>query len=255
MPTSCKVLQEFKAERTPSPQKMASIGLRDLSPIAEVMVRFVLFLDPPAHTRIRELASSAFTPHRVAVLREHVRAIVNDLLDAVEPYGRMDVIADLADPLPYPITAEMLGVPVADAPQLKAWSVIFAEILGNFQHSPERAGLVAQTLEAMELYFRDAADARKSPRPGLIQSFLSANVNGDRFTDDEVVANTMITMVGGQETTTNLIGNGLLTLLRHPFEFDRLRNDLSLIPSAIEEMLRFEPPIQQTDRAGHVRNH
>jgi hypothetical protein len=243
------VLHDFSADRTPTPERLASMGLGEMGPIAEVMVKQMLFLDPPAHTRIRSLASFAFTPQRVEVLRGHIREIVRNLLETIAPKGRMDVIADLAEPLPYTVTAEMLGVPVADAPQLKAWSQDFAEMLGNFQHNPDRIPRVRRSVQEMTKYFQSAIkDIRRNGREGLIQAFLNAEVNGDRFTEEEIVANTIVTMVGGQETTTNLIGNGVLTLLRHPAEFARLRNDLSLIPSAVEEMLRFEPPSQHTAR-------
>jgi len=151
--------------------------------------------------------------------------------------------------LPYIITAEMLGVPTNDAPQLKTWSQDFAEMLGNFQHNPDHIPRVRASLEAMTRYFQAAIqELRKHPREGLIQSFLTAEVNGDRFTEEEIIANVIVTMVGGQETTTNLIGNGVLTLLRHPEELARLRANLSLIPSAVEEMLRYEPPSQHTGR-------
>jgi pimeloyl-[acyl-carrier protein] synthase len=243
------VLHDFSADRTPTPENLAKIGLDDLAPIAKVMVKQMLFLDPPTHTRIRALASYAFTPQRVEVLRGHIRDVVKDLIDAVVSRGRMDVIADLAEPLPYVITAEMLGVPVKDAPQLKSWSQDFAEMLGNFQHNPDRVPRVRATVEAMTKYFQSAIqEIKKHPKEGLIQSFLTAEIDGDRFTEEEVIANTIVTMVGGQETTTNLIGNGVLTLLRHPQELARLRADLSLIPSAVEEMLRFEPPSQHTGR-------
>lgn len=248
-PDVITVLRDFSADRTPTPAHLASIGLGDLGPIAQVMVKQMLFLDPPTHTRIRSLAASAFTPHRVEVLRSHIRDIVEHLVAGVESKGRMDVIADLAEPLPYTVTAEMLGVPVADAPQLKAWTQDFAEMLGNFQHNPGRAPQVRRSVEEMTRYFHAAIrETRKQPREGLIHSFLTAEIDGDRFTDEEVVANTIITMVGGQETTTNLIGNGVLTLLRNPEEFTRLRADSSLIPSAVEEMLRYEPPSQHTAR-------
>jgi cytochrome P450 len=143
----------------------------------------------------------------------------------------------------------MLGVPVEDARQLKDWSQDFAEMLGNFQHNPGRVPQVRRSVEEMTRYFRCAIqEIRRQPREGLIHSFLTAEVDGDRFTEEEVVANTIVTMVGGQETTTNLIGNGVLTLLRHPEELGRLKADLSLIPSAVEEMLRYEPPSQHTAR-------
>ncbi|GAC1523368.1 MAG: biotin biosynthesis cytochrome P450 [Vulcanimicrobiaceae bacterium] len=243
------VLHDFSAERTPSPEKLAAIGLGELGPIARLMVRQMLFLDAPAHTRVRRLAAHAFTPQRVAMLRDHIGEIVDRLLDVAVSARRMDVVADFADPLPYTITAEMLGVPVADAPKLKAWSQDFAEMLGNFQHNPERAASVARSVEAMTAYFRDAvAEAKRSPRPGLIGAFVESDADGDRFSDEEIVANTIVTMVGGQETTTNLIANGVLTLARFPDEARRLHDDPALLPSAIEEMLRFEPPSQQTAR-------
>lgn len=243
------VLHDFSADRTPTPEYLEKIGLGDLAPIAQLMVKQMLFLDPPAHTRVRGLASYAFTPQRVQVLRDHIRDVVGKLIDRIAPQGRMDVIADLAEPLPYVITAEMLGVPVEDAPQLKTWSQDFAEMLGNFQHNPDHFPRTRHSVEEMTKYFASAIrEIKKHPREGLIQYFLAAEIDGDRFTEEEIIANTIITMVGGQETTTNLIGNGVLTLLRHPQELERLKADLGLIPSAVEEMLRYEPPSQHTAR-------
>jgi len=243
------VLHDYSAERTPTPEQLMSMGLAHLSPIAQVMVKQMLFLDAPAHTRLRSLASYAFTPQRVAVLREHIERIVESLLDAVESKGRMDVIADLAEPLPNVVTAEMLGVPVEDQWQLKAWSADFAEMLGNFQHNPDRVPMVLRAVEEMTAYFRNRiAEQRIEPREGLIQSLLTAEIQGDRLTEDEVVANSIVTMVGGQETTTNLIGNGVLALLRNPDQLQKLRADLSLIPSAVEELLRYDCPSQHTAR-------
>lgn len=243
------VLHRFSAERTPTPEQLASMGMSALGPIAQVMVRQMLFLDPPAHTRLRSLASAAFTPGRVERLRSHIQDITDSLLDDVLAKGRMDVIADFANPLPATVTAEMLGVPVADRDQLKEWSADFAEMLGNFQHNPGRAVRVRKSLEEMTAYFRNRIRERETRRrEGLIDAFLNAEQNGDRFTEDEVIANTIVTMVGGQETTTNLIGNGLLTLLRNPAEWERLRADPSLIPSGVEELLRYESPSQHTAR-------
>jgi cytochrome P450 len=247
------VLRDFSADRTPTPEHLTEIGLQELAPIAQVMVKQMLFLDPPTHTRIRRLASYAFTPDRVKVLRGHICDIMESLIDAVAPRGCMDVIADVAEPLPYTVTAEMLGVPVDDAPQLKAWSQDFAEMLGNFQHNPEHAPRVRRSVDEMTKYFQSAIrNIRRHPREGLIHSFLTADVEGDRWTEEEIVANTIITMVGGQETTTNLIGNGVLTLWSHPEELHRLKADLSLIPAGVEEMLRYEPPSQHTGRLAHA---
>ncbi len=243
------VLHRFSAERTPTPDQLTAMGLSALNPIAQVLVRQMLFLDPPAHTRLRGLASQAFTPRRVAILRSHIQDIMDSLIDAVRPAGRMDVIADIAAPLPAIVTAEMLGVPPADHDQLKAWSADFAEVLGNFQHNPDRAARVLKTTEEMSAYFRSAIhEQRARPRDGLIHAFLTAEDHGDRLTEEEIIANCIITMVGGQETTTNLIGNGLLALLRHPDQLARLRRDPTLIPSAVEELLRYESPTQHTAR-------
>jgi cytochrome P450 len=243
------VLHRFSARATPTPEQLHALGLSTLAPVAQVMVRQMLFMDAPAHTRIRGLASHAFTPRRVERLRAHLQDIVDGLLDRVIPRGRMDVLGDFANPLPAIVSAEMLGVPSTDHVQLKAWSADFAEALGAFQHDPERAVKILKATEEMIRYFQSAIlEQRRHPNDGLIHAFLTAEVDGDRLTDDEVVANCIITMVGGQETTTNLIGNGILSLLRHRTELGRLLADPALVPSAVEELLRYESPSQQTTR-------
>ena len=243
------VFQRFSANRTPTPEQLTALGLSSLTPLAEVMVHQMLFLDLPMHGRVRGLASKAFTARRVEVLRSHIQEITASLLDAVQNKGRMDVIKDLAYPLPAIVTAEMLGVPTSDWPQLTAWSADFAQVLGNFQHNPEHAPQVIKSLEEMIVYFRAAIkEQQQHPRDGLINALLNAEIDGDRLTEEELVANTIVTMVGGQETTTNLIGNGILTLLRHRDQMEKLKADLSLVPSAVEELLRYESPSQHTAR-------
>jgi cytochrome P450 len=246
-----RVLHDFSADRTPTPEQLERMNLSAISPIAAVMVKQMLFLDAPAHTRLRSLASSAFTPARVLVLRSHIQQIADTLIDAVmaTQQGQMDIIADFAEPLPAIVTAEMLGVPIKDHRKLKDWTSVFAEMLGNFQHNPDHVPKVLCALEEMLEYFRERVrELRAHPREGLINSLLTAEINGDRLTEEEVIANSIVTMVGGQETTTNLIGNGLLSLLRHPTEMQRLRGDPELIPSAVEELLRYESPSQHTAR-------
>jgi cytochrome P450 len=243
------VLHHFSANRTPTPEQFAALGLAELGPVSQMMVKQMLFMDAPDHTRLRSLASTAFTPARVEVLRSHIQSIVTSLLNPLLAAGRMDLIADLAAPLPAIVTAEMLGVPTSDSDQLKSWSADFAEVLGNFQHNPDRASRTLKCVQEMRLYFREAMERlRKEPREGLIYSLMTAEIDGDRLTEEEIIANSIVTMVGGQETTTNLIGNGVLALLRHPDQLERLRNDLSLIPSAVEELLRYESPSQHTAR-------
>ncbi len=244
-----RVLHEFSAKRTPTPEQLATMGLSSLTPIAELMVRLMLFMEGSAHTRLRGLCSAAFTPARVEALRSHIQEIANRLVDELLPRGEMDLIDDFAAPLPAIVTAEMLGVPIADHPLLKQWSSDFAQMLGNFQHNPDRTERIRNTVNEMSAYFHDAIKEQSvRPREGLVHSLLKAEVNGDRLSNDEVVASLIVTMVGGQETTTNLIGNGILTLLRNPEVAEELRGDLSLIPSAVEELLRYESPSQHTAR-------
>lgn len=248
-----RVLRKFSADRTPTPEQLNAMGLSQMGPIAELMVKQMLFLDPPAHTRIRSLASFAFMPARVAVLRRRIESIADRLLQAVMQNGEMDVIADFASPLPAIITAAMLGVPIEDHEQLKRWSADFAEMLGNFQHNPDRISQILKTVENMTAYFRERIrEQRISEQEGLVHSLLTAEVDGDKLSDEEVIANCIITMVGGQETTTNLIGNGILTLLRNPQALAQLRNNPPLLTSAIEELLRYEPPSQHTARIAPV---
>jgi hypothetical protein len=244
-----EVLHRFSAKRTPTPEKLAALGMEQLAPIARVMVRQMLFLDPPQHSRVRGLAAVAFTPRRVKRLRDHIEEIADSLIDAVSSREEMEVMEDFANPLPAIVTAEMLGVPIDDHRRLKDWSQDFAEMLGNFQHNPGRAAKVARSLQEMTAYFQAAVRRQAThPTEGLVNALTVAEVDGDRLTEDEVVANVIVTLVGGQETTTNLIGNGLLTLLRHPEEMGRLRRDPELVPAAVEELLRYESPSQHTAR-------
>jgi cytochrome P450 len=243
------VFQRFSAQRTPTAEQLTALGLEALTPLAKVMVLQMLFLDAPAHSRVRGLAAHSFTPRRVEALRDHIQDITNSLLDAVQAKGSMDVIADLAYPLPAIVTAELLGVPTSDWQQLTKWSTDFAQVLGNFQHNPDNAPQVIRSLDEMSAYFRAAIrEQRVTQRDGLIRALMMAEIDGDRLSEDEVVANTIVTMVGGQETTTNLIGNGILTLLRHPEELAKLKANLDLMPSAVEELLRYESPSQHTAR-------
>ena len=243
------VLHSFSADRTPTPAQLTTMGLSELNPIAEVMVKQMLFMDAPAHTRLRGLASVAFTPSKVRGLRSHIQEIVDTLLDRVAPFGQMDVIADFGAPMPAIVTAEMLGVPTEDHSNLKKWSADFAEMLGNFQHNPDRIPRVLESTNRLVDYFTNAiAKMREHPREGLIHSFMTAELDGDRLSESEIVANCIVTMVGGQETTTNLIGNGLLALLRHRRQMEHLRDNPNLIGSAVEELLRYESPSQHTGR-------
>ncbi|MDP9050595.1 MAG: cytochrome P450 [Acidobacteriota bacterium] len=244
---SLEVLLRYSADRTPSPEVLDKFGLSQLAPIAAVMTKQMLFMDPPAHTRLRTLAAQAFSVARVERLMGKIQAVLDELLDGLAGKDTIDIVSDLGEPLPAIVTAALLGVDIADHPKLKTWSATFAEVLGNFQHNPERAMRVLNSLEEMIEYFRDAIRTN-GDRDGLIRDLATARVNGEQLTEDEVIANIIVTMVGGQETTTNLIGNGMLTLLRHPDATAALRANQDMLPSAVEELLRFEPPSQHTAR-------
>jgi pimeloyl-[acyl-carrier protein] synthase len=247
-----QVLHGFSADRTPSPEQLRLLGIGNIEPIAEVMVKQMLFLDPPRHTQLRKLCSTDFTPRRVEQLEQRIYAIADRLIDRRISCGRMDVIGDFAAPFPAIVFAALLGVPEEDHVRLKAWSADFAEMLGNFQHNVDRVARVLKSTEEMVDYFRRAIHEDERPlADGLLKSLVDAEVDGERLSQDEVIANAIVVMVGGQETTTNLIGSGLLTLLRQPIKLAELRERPELTASAVEELLRYESPSQQTGRIAH----
>ena len=243
------VLMHYSADRTPAPDDLDRRGLTFMKPFAEMMLRQMMFMDGSAHARLRGICSAAFTPRRVEELRAIVQQIADELLDRVLSRGTMDMIEDFANPLPAILTAGLLGVPVDDHAQLHSWVLDLAEVLGNFQHDPDRVAEIMRSLAQMTEYIRARiAEQRIRPQDGLIRSLLLAEVDGQRLSDDEVVANTIITLIGGHETTTNLIASGFLTLLRHPDSLQQLREHPEIAPSAVEELLRFESPVQHTAR-------
>jgi cytochrome P450 len=245
------VLQRYSADRSPTPAFFEALGAPEVAPVAKVMNKQMLFMDAPSHTRLRKLAGLSFTPARVRVLRDHIQQIATRLIEDVinRGTGNMDLLADFAEPLPAIVTAEMLGVPVEDHNKLKNWSVTFAEMLGNFQHNPDRLPGVLEAVENLKNYFSEAIkEQRVRPRDGLLHAFMVAELDGDRLTDEEIVANCIVTMVGGLETTTNLITNGILSLLRNPDQMQRLRSEPDIMPAAVEELLRYESPSQHTAR-------
>ena len=243
------VLRDLSAQCAPSPKRLAEMDLSSMCPIAATMIQQMLFMDPPAHTRLRALCAVAFTPRRVEALRSHIQDVVDRLLEPLLPAGRADLMADFANRLPAIVSAEMLGVPASDHEQLKSWSADFAEVLGNFQHNPDGLERVLRSLDEMSFYFRAAIrDQRTRKSSSLISALITAEVDGQRLSEEAVIANVILLMVGGQETTPNLIGNGMLSLLRNPDQLALLRANPTLMPSAIEELLRYEAPSQHTTR-------
>jgi pimeloyl-[acyl-carrier protein] synthase len=248
-PEAVTVLMNYSADRTPAPAHLDTLGLSFMKPFAEVMLQQMMFMDGAAHARLRSICASAFTPRRVEELRNVIASIADELLDHVIVSGRMDLIADFASPLPAIVTARLLGVPVEDHEQLNAWVLDIAEVLGNFQHHPDRVAQIVTSLEDLRAYIAARMDEqRANPTEGLILSLMNAEANGQRLTDDEVICNTIITLIGGHETTMNLIASGFLTLLNNPASLHQLRDHPEIVNSAVEELLRYESPVQHTAR-------
>jgi cytochrome P450 len=210
---------------------------------------FMLFRDEPAHTRLRGLVAQAFSAKMVESMRPRVRRIVDELLDAVAPAGEMDIIRDLANPLPGVVIAEMLGVPQVDQPRFKHWANEYAIYLGaaNKDNAVRQRG--NDSVVAMTAYIRQAAaERRERPRGDLLTALVQAEEAGEHLSELELAATCFLLLFAGNETTTNLIGNGILTLLRHPDALAQLRAQPELIRTATEEFLRFEGPVQMTGR-------
>jgi pimeloyl-[acyl-carrier protein] synthase len=211
----------------------------------------MLFRDPPDHTRLRGLVSRAFTPRVVEGLRPRIQQIVDGLLDRVQGAGRMEVISDLAYPLPVTVISEMLGVPEEDRERIKQWSADIARSLDaiGLPTDPEIVDRGRTGRRAIGDYFRSLIpDRKKRPRGDLLSLLIEAEEQGDKLSEGELLATCVLLYIAGHETTVNLIGNGLLALLRHPEELERLHDAPSLIQSAVEELLRYDGPVQRTAR-------
>ncbi len=208
----------------------------------------LLELDPPAHTRLRLLVSKAFTPRAVARLQGRVQQITDELLDAASGMERFDLVEALAYPLPVTVIAEMLGVRPRDLDLFKRWSNTLA-LTVNAILTPDEIRAIMQAADEAHAYFETIIeDRRRQPRDDLVSALLAAEEEGDRLTHDEMLAVLLLLLVAGNDTTRNLIGNGMLALLRNPGELRRLREDPGLIESAVDELLRYDSPIQLNDR-------
>lgn len=208
----------------------------------------ILVLDPPDHTRLRSLVSQAFTPRSVAALQPRIVAIARELLDEIAEGSEFDLMAAFANQLPVIVIAEMLGVPPEHRARFKAWSDAVAEGL-RYDPTGERFRPMAVALDALTSYLAGVvAERRREPREDLVSALIAAEEGGARLTEDELLSTLRLLLIAGNETTTNLIGNGTLALLRHPEELATLRADPSLLARAIEEMLRYDPPVQAVRR-------
>jgi hypothetical protein len=218
-------------------------------PAVVELTHMMLLRDPPDHTRLRGLVVKAFTARRIEAMRERVQDLTDRLLDKVIPLGRMDAVRDLAFPLPVLVICELLGIPEEDQARFVTGSSSGAPLLNPTP--PTRAELDdanRSTLESAAYFGALFERRRREPRDDLITLLVRAEEEGDRLTTAELSANVNLLFAAGHETTVNLIGNGLLSLLRHPEQWQMLRDDPSMVPNAIEEILRFESPVQAVAR-------
>ncbi len=203
--------------------------------------------DPPDHTRLRTLVSRAFTPRAVERIRPRIEAAVEELLHGLRGRHEIELVRDFASPLPVTIIAEMLGVAAPDRERFRHWSNEAVRALGDGTHEDRRRALRA--MEEMKVWLGGEIDARRSaPRPDLLSELVMAEEQGDRLTTQELFSTCVLLLVAGNETTTNLIANGTLALLRHPEQIEILRKDPRRIPAAVEELLRYDSPVQLTSR-------
>lgn len=258
-------------------QRLSESEQRIAVPVYESFSTTVFYADPPYHTHLRGLMNHAFTPRRVEHLRSYIQKVVDELLDAAQAKADIDIIQDLAYPLPVMVIAELLGLPAGDRTYFKKWSDDLFAILGTVRHKPqhllERA---AQSLDEMTGYIRGLSRKRREhPQDDLLTALLSVTQDdagfcphkkdpatlhttgewvGEResssaLTEEELVANINILLSTGHETTTHLIGNGLLALLQHADQLQKLRFQPAMLASAIDEMLRYDNPVQITYRS------
>lgn len=219
------------------------------SPAARYFASTMVANDPPAHTRLRNLANKAFTPRVVEQLRARIQRLIDALLDAVQASGQMEVMRDLAYPLPLRVIAELLGVEPEMSAQLKQWSNEIVKFVGTPNATPEMLAAANRSVTERNAYIlKLAAQRRTQPRADLITALTDVEEAGDRLSDEEICATCGILLTAGHETTSNLIGNGLLALLRHPEQLARLRDEPDLITPAVEELLRYDSPAQWTTR-------
>ena len=210
------------------------------------MTNNLLALDPPDHTRLRALVQKAFSPRLIRAMRPRIQAITDSLLDAVQDQGKMELIADYAFPLPIQVIAELLGIPTEDKEKFRHWSGI---VIRPHRTKESRLADVPE-LQAFLAYLADISEQRREdPREDLLSALVQAEEAADRLSEIELYSMLMLLIVAGHETTVNLIGNGVVTLIQYPEQLALLRANPSLIGAAIEELLRYDSPVESsTDR-------
>ncbi|MDG4820766.1 cytochrome P450 [Asanoa sp. WMMD1127] len=218
-------------------------------PVTGRSLPFIL-LDPPEHTRLRSLVSRAFTPRRIERLAPRIQEIVDEMVDAMLEAGAADVIGDFGYPLPATVISEMLGVPAADREAVKELSHLVARgVDPDFNHTPEELRERNEAFAAFDEYFHELlAQRRQQPGDDLLSDLVAVRDNDERLSENELLTTCILLYVAGHETTMDLIGNGTLALLRNPAEHERWRADPGLATTAVEELLRYDPPTQMSRR-------
>ena len=204
----------------------------------------MLFRDPPAHGRLRALVSKAFTPRMLESWRGRIAVLVDRGLERARERGEIDVIRDLAFPLPATVICEMLGLPAEDQEQCRVWTNALTRGLDPVMSAEEAGEIGAAQVEFWDYLSGQVTKRRRSPKEDLITALIAAEEQGDRLTQSELISTLSLLFAAGHETTTNLIGNGLLALVRHPEQLRRLQSEPGLLRGAIEELLRFDSPVQ-----------
>jgi cytochrome P450 len=244
-----KVLADrrFSAQRT----LLASEGPGASSAVQAALARQMLFLDPPDHTRLRSLFTKAFTPQRMEALKPQVTTLVTEYLNRAEDAGggAIDFIQDFAIPLPVTVIAQMLGVPTADRDRLRDWSVAFGKLINGRILSPQELADAQRGVLEFVNYFRELiAERRQHPADDMLSGLIQVEERGDRLNTEELIVNLILLLAAGHGTTTHLLGNGLLALSRHPGQWQRLVAAPMVAPTAVNELLRYDGPVQSTGR-------
>jgi cytochrome P450 len=217
--------------------------------LARLLSLWMLFIDAPEHSRLRKLMNKGFSPAVMESLRPQIEAIVDRMLEPLRHASEAELMHEIAHPLPVRVIAEMLGIPSTMQDQLVPWSNAIATLLGNPRRTVEQCQSAQQAVLALTQYFRDvAAERRKQRGNDLISLLLEIEEDGEVLTEEELYAQCVMLLFGGHETTRNLIGNGMYALLKHPEELSRLRDHPEMIRTAVEELLRYESPLQYVTR-------
>jgi cytochrome P450 len=238
--------RRFSAQRVPSARQ----GAETLSAVQAALSRQMIFLDPPDHTRLRSLFTKTFTPQRMEALKPQVAAMVTGFLNQAEDGGgAIDFIREFAIPLPVTVIAQMLGVPTADRDRLRAWSVAFGKLInGRILSAEESRDAQVGVMEFVK-YFRDLiAERRQHPADDMLSGLIEVEEQGDMLSTEELIVNLILLLAAGHGTTTHLLGNGLLALSRHPEQWARLVASPVVAPAAVNELLRYDGPVQATGR-------